>query len=956
MTYSILGIDAAGRPVIINQAARREGLHIIGLSGGGKSGLLENLATQDINQDLGICVLDAHRRSGEANNDLTMRVIERMEYESRHADKPQKRERMKRRLAEDVIFLDIRDPVYVFGLNLFHCDNLRDPFAQEDTLELVMHFIKKVYGITDQNALMYQDFLNITRTLLFNPQCTILDIPDLLLDEAFRKQLLTNVPDAYVQKFWKEIYPKRSRVDAQRGFLAVMDKLDSFFRPTIRPIVGQPQPTIRLPDIMNQGKILLIRLGSEWEHVTSLVGTMIISLILHATFARGNSPKRFDNFNVYVDEFQKFANEDFVTLLNEARKYKISLTVAHQIMEQLDRTMRAACKAAGNIVVFQVSADNAKEIAATFVDEERHPGPPRREPLRTPVMEPLQFMRRRGTHPGSATRHFMEHYGRLLVDEAKREEREYQREMDQYGYDSVAQSEAASPDTVPSSLFREMLAKLNGLFYKAMEAGEQGQNPDDLPLPDEQKFDNLIWAVVPEQREFLDAWNEYLSSGEDRSGDPADLAARKEALNQQLADLLAYQQKRQETLRQEFEAAQEHLTHCMQAYLRAEVSIVRAICVIVRRGSLYYIATLNHNWPTRSEDSWYYEINYQYHEQPEDPETTRRDLTPDNSFDTPRSLAFASLEAAVFYFWRQMKTHPVWFRAERATGDPQWWQYHRDPVYCQGRDFPSWITSAGIEELDVWLLKPEVEQIWYNASMLEEEVERRLQDREQPRNDAGIDFVKSIAGSFRWTSSPIGESLRDVEQASKTFEEVQYHLQGDTYTLAQKVKQETERINHELGLIEIIEQQRSSYEACEIELKELLRQVMRELAEAPVEDESGLTQLISTDLPASEVEARIARELHRQPKYQAHVRTTEGPNIITTLPPGDGISEQELLALAEEIKQQNLKAGYLRRRGDVEREIASRQQPPDEPPPPPTRPHPPSSPPPAPMRRRKKVL
>ena len=210
-----------------------------------------------------------------------------------------------------------------------------------------------------------------------------------------------------------------------------------------------------------------------------------------------------------------------------------------------------------------------------------------------------------------------------------------------------------------------------------------------------------------------------------------------------------------------------------------------------------------------------------------------------------------------------------------------------------------------------------------------------------------------------WTSSFIGDSIRNLEEASRTLKEVKHRLQSATYALAQEIEQDTEGINHELGLIEIIEQQRGTYKACVIELDALLRQMMHELAETPVEDESGLVREISTKLLAAEVEARIANELNQQRKYQAHMRTTEGISIITTLPPTGGISQRDLLTLIDKIKQRNLQAGYLRLRSDVEREIASRQQqPPDEPPPPPTRPHPPSSPPPppAPMKRRKKVV
>src|SRR2546421_13054474 len=101
MTTSKLGTDIqTGQIVELPQSSRRQGLYIIGANGTGKTGLIENLILQDINQGLGVCVLDPH-------GDLTNTVL------SRTPDKQK----------EKVIFLDIADEDYPFGLNIFACNN-----------------------------------------------------------------------------------------------------------------------------------------------------------------------------------------------------------------------------------------------------------------------------------------------------------------------------------------------------------------------------------------------------------------------------------------------------------------------------------------------------------------------------------------------------------------------------------------------------------------------------------------------------------------------------------------------------------------------------------------------------------------------------------------------------------------------------------------------------------------
>src|SRR5437763_9876435 len=100
MTFSKLGTDTdTGQIVELPKTSRPQGLYIIGIQGTGKSGLIENLIMQDIRQQIGVCVLDPH-------GELIEHVIARL---------PGKTEEDK------VIFLDLANYAYPFGLNLFAC-------------------------------------------------------------------------------------------------------------------------------------------------------------------------------------------------------------------------------------------------------------------------------------------------------------------------------------------------------------------------------------------------------------------------------------------------------------------------------------------------------------------------------------------------------------------------------------------------------------------------------------------------------------------------------------------------------------------------------------------------------------------------------------------------------------------------------------------------------------------
>ena len=70
------------------------------------------------------------------------------------------------------------------------------------------------------------------------------------------------------------------------------------------------------------------------------------------------------DFFLYVDEFQNFATDSFATILSEARKYRLSLTLANQYLAQMEEaTLEAVFGNVGSLLVFQVGARDAEALA-----------------------------------------------------------------------------------------------------------------------------------------------------------------------------------------------------------------------------------------------------------------------------------------------------------------------------------------------------------------------------------------------------------------------------------------------------------------------------------------------------------------------------------------------------------------------------------------------------------------
>ena len=376
MTFSTLGTDTTtNQPVYLYKASRTQGLYIVGLQGMGKSGLLENLIIDDIKQGLGVCVLDPH-------GELIDHVIARLPGREK-----------------DVILLDIAEEEYFFGLNLLECADPTNTRKVSFTRSQVLHVFEKAFGVSMSATPRIYDYLfNCAYTLIANPGHTLLEIP-LLFNDTCRQKLLSNVYSAEVHKFWDDHkhLPQQEKLKEERELLRRLNDLSD---DPLRFIVGQSQTTINVQKIMDEGKILLVKLNRRLEQATSLVGSMIVALILNASAARTT----YKQFHLYADEFQRFATEDFATLLEEARKSGIGVTMAHQNRAQLelsekqaDAELKKRTLNVGNIVVFRIPTD-AHELAGQF-DTTPLPSEMRLEQVQTPVTEVLGWLSSGRAHP-----------------------------------------------------------------------------------------------------------------------------------------------------------------------------------------------------------------------------------------------------------------------------------------------------------------------------------------------------------------------------------------------------------------------------------------------------------------------------------------------------------------------------------------------------------------------------
>ena len=203
----------------------------------------------------------------------------------------------------------------------------------------------------------------------------MLGITRMLQDSDFRRRVVRKITDPIVHAFWINEFEKmdpKMRIEAASP---ILNKVGQFLSsPIIRNIVGQPKSTLDLRFAMDRGKIIIVNLskGKIGEDNSALLGAMMITKFQLDAMSRANIPadERRD-FYLYVDEFQNFATDSFATILSEARKYKLNLTMANQYIAQMaEEVADAVFGNVGTLVSFQVGFDDAEKIAGQFGDEE----------------------------------------------------------------------------------------------------------------------------------------------------------------------------------------------------------------------------------------------------------------------------------------------------------------------------------------------------------------------------------------------------------------------------------------------------------------------------------------------------------------------------------------------------------------------------------------------------------
>lgn len=330
----------------IKDEDRRRHLWAIGKTGTGKSTLIANMAIDDLKKGRGIAIIDPH-------GDLSETILDYV---------PASR-------INDVIYFNPIDRERPVRLNILE---VRDPAQRELVVSGIVAIFNKLYGHSWGPRLEYI-LRNTLLALSETAGATLVDVPRLLTDRIFRANVVANLSDPVIRRYFENEFDKMPEKMMQESISPILNKVGQFVSsPLIRSIIERSQSSIDMEEIMNEGKILIANLsqGKLGEDNAALVGAMLITKFQLAAMNRvekAESERR--DFYLYVDEFQNFATTSFIKILSEARKYKLNLTMANQYMAQIPiEVQKAILGNAGSIISFTIGADDARIIMKEFGD------------------------------------------------------------------------------------------------------------------------------------------------------------------------------------------------------------------------------------------------------------------------------------------------------------------------------------------------------------------------------------------------------------------------------------------------------------------------------------------------------------------------------------------------------------------------------------------------------------
>jgi hypothetical protein len=336
------------QPFGISVVDQRQHIYVIGKTGSGKTTLLQNMIIQHLEKDHGVGLIDPH-------GDLAEELLNHI---------PSRRR-------DQLLYFKPGDLEFPMAMNLLA--NV-PPDERHLVASGIVSAFKGIWRDSWGPRLEYILY-NALMALLDCQNVSLLGVNRMLIDERYRNWVIRQIQDPFIKSFWAEEYPGYDPRFQREAIAPIQNKLGQFLlNPVIRNILGQVKNKVSVSFIMDTGRLLIANLskGNLGEDKANLLGSLLVTQFQLGALARAKLPEsERRDFYLFIDEFQNFSTDAFASILSEARKYRLCLTLSHQYIDQLSISARQAVFGnVGTLIAFRIGYPDAevleKELGKTL--------------------------------------------------------------------------------------------------------------------------------------------------------------------------------------------------------------------------------------------------------------------------------------------------------------------------------------------------------------------------------------------------------------------------------------------------------------------------------------------------------------------------------------------------------------------------------------------------------------
>jgi len=332
------------QPFGIAAVDERQHIYIIGKTGSGKTTLLRNLILQHIALGHGVGIIDPH-------GDLAEELLNHI---------PPKR-------ADHLVYFKPGDTEFPIGMNVIGSVK---PDERHLVASGIVSAFKAIWRDSWGPRLEYILY-NAVSALLDCRNATLLGVNRMLMNETFLTKVIRQIKDPFIRAFWAEEYAGYDERFKREAIAPIQNKIGQFLlNPVVRNILGQVRKKVDIPFVMDNGRLFIANLskGQLGPDKANLLGSLLVTQFQLGAMARSSKPEaERRDFYLFIDEFQNFQTDAFASILAEARKYRLCLSLSHQYIDQLPEPIRQAVFGnVGTLVAFRIGYTDAEMLTKEF--------------------------------------------------------------------------------------------------------------------------------------------------------------------------------------------------------------------------------------------------------------------------------------------------------------------------------------------------------------------------------------------------------------------------------------------------------------------------------------------------------------------------------------------------------------------------------------------------------------